>query len=55
MVKFVLFASSIGAVLGHVDGLKLAKNVSASNPLGFRSLFSTLDRPNTQAPQHGRS
>jgi hypothetical protein len=31
MVKFVLYASSLGAVLGHVDGLKLAKNVRALN------------------------
>jgi hypothetical protein len=38
MVKFVLYASSIGAVLGHVGGLKLAKNVSASISLDFRSL-----------------
>ena len=38
MVKFVLYASSIGAVLGHVDGLKLAKNVSASTSIDFRSL-----------------
>jgi hypothetical protein len=30
MMKFVLYASSIGVILGHVDGLKLAKNVSAS-------------------------
>ena len=38
MVKFVLFASSIGAVLGRVDGLKLAKNVSASDWFGIHVL-----------------
>jgi hypothetical protein len=40
MVKFVLHASSIGAILGCVDGLKLAKNVSP--PLAWSPLTGVV-------------